>query len=72
MSLTEAGIRAPVWRRARRSMANGDCVEVAPAGSRILVRDSKDQNGTVMQFPGGAWRTFLMDAKKGQFDLDCL
>ena len=60
------------WRIARRSAGNGACVEIAPADGRILVRDSKDQDGPMMPYSGTSWRTFLAEAKAGQFDLDCL
>jgi hypothetical protein len=57
------------WRTARRSAGNGACVEVATARRHVLVRDSKDQDGPVVQYPSGAWQTFLANARKGQFDL---
>jgi hypothetical protein len=53
-------------------MNAGDCVEVAPANGKIFVRDSKDQKGLVIQYPGMAWRSFLVGAKKGQFDTSLL
>lgn len=60
------------WRKARRSAANGACVEVAHANGQIFIRDSKAQDGPVMQYPGGSWHTFLAGTKMGQFDLDRL
>jgi hypothetical protein len=60
------------WRTARRSAGNGACVEVAAANLRVLVRDSKDQDGPVMQYSGDAWRAFLTNAQKGHLDLGCL
>jgi len=68
MPLTEPGIRASAWRKARRSMTNGDCVEVAPTGSRILVRDSKNPNGATLGYPMATWRSFTSGAKQGDFD----
>jgi Domain of unknown function (DUF397) len=59
------------WRTARRSAGNGACVEVAAAGRHVLVRDSKDRDGSVMQYPGDAWQAFLAKAKNGHLDLDC-
>jgi len=56
------------WRKARRSANNGACVELASVGGRVLVRDSKDENGPVMGYPGAAWRIFLGAAKTGRFD----
>jgi hypothetical protein len=60
------------WRTARRSAGNGACVEVAPAAGTVLVRDSQDQAGPIVQYPGSSWRTFLGAAKMGQFDLERL
>ena len=57
------------WRTARRSAGNGACVEVAAANLHVLVRDSKDQDGPVMQYPGHSWKAFLSEAKKGHLDL---
>ena len=58
------------WRTARRSAGNGACVEVAATSRYVLVRDSKDQDGPVIQYPGSAWQAFLGTARKGRFDLD--
>ncbi|HET9255516.1 MAG TPA: DUF397 domain-containing protein [Pseudonocardiaceae bacterium] len=41
------------------STTNGDCVQVAPAPERVLVRDSKDPNGPALTIPTPAWRAFL-------------
>lgn len=60
------------WRTARRSVGNGACVEVAPTAGTILVRDSKDQDGAIMQYPGTIWRTFIGATKSGRYDLDRL
>lgn len=65
MSPTEAKIDPPVWRKARRSMSNGDCVEVAPANGKIFVRDSKNPGGPMLGYPADAWRNFLSDARRG-------
>ena len=60
------------WKTARRSVGNGACVEVAPVAGTILVRDSKNQQGPVVQYPGNSWRAVLGAAKKGHFDLERL
>jgi hypothetical protein len=68
MSLVRPGIGVPAWRKARRSVHNGDCVEVAPAGSEILVRDSKHPNAAMLGCSARTWQLFLIDAKNGEFD----
>ena len=65
MSLGNLDIAGLQWRKAGRSANNGACVEVAAADLRVLVRDSKDQDGPVLQYSGSAWRAFLAYAKAG-------
>jgi Domain of unknown function (DUF397) len=60
------------WRTARRSAANGACVEVAPAAGAIIVRDSQDQAGPLIQYTGKSWCAFLSVAKQGRYDLERL
>ncbi len=69
MSLGNLDIADLQWRKARRSCNNGACVEIAATGLHVLVRDSKDQNGPVVHYPGAAWQAFLADAKRGHLDL---
>ncbi|MEU9388865.1 DUF397 domain-containing protein [Streptomyces sp. NPDC048324] len=45
------------WRKSSMS-AESNCVEVALSG-HILVRDSKDQNGSVLNFSAACWTSFL-------------
>ena len=73
MSINNLEVSDLQWRKARRSANNGACVEVvAPANGQILIRDSKDQDGPVIQYSASSWHVFLGGAKKGQFDLDLL
>jgi hypothetical protein len=48
-----------VWHTSSYSTNEGDCVEVAPAPDRVLVRDSKDPDGSALAVPTPAWRAFL-------------
>ena len=56
------------WRKARRSVNNGACVEVAPAGGQIFIRDSTNRHGPVMRYSGRSWSVFVAGAKLGRFD----
>jgi hypothetical protein len=48
-----------VWRTSSYSGGSGDCVQVAPAPDRVLVRDSKDPDGPALAVPTPAWRGLL-------------
>jgi Domain of unknown function (DUF397) len=52
------------WRKARRSLGNGECVEVASLETaRVAVRDSKMPAGAVVLYSAPEWRSFLADIK---------
>jgi len=53
------------WRKSSYSSGdtNGQCVEVA-LGDGALVRDTKNRKGSVLQFTGDAWASFV--AAEGQ------
>jgi hypothetical protein len=56
------------WRRS--SYCNSTtCVEVAHDRDRVLVRDSKIQNGPALEFSLPEWRAFLRGVFDGEFDL---
>ena len=69
MSPNETGFYPGGWRKARRSMGNGECVEVAPTGGKVLVRDSKAAHSTVLSYSTGTWESFVSGAKHGDFDV---
>jgi hypothetical protein len=62
--------RAIAWRKSRRSVHNGACVEVAQAASAraVMVRDSVDPSGPQVRYPRRAWQSFVADAKRGTLD----
>lgn len=68
MSITKDSAESPGWRKAQRSMANGNCVEVSGIGGGIAVRDSNDPEGFVLAYPAASWRAFTLDARQGRFD----
>jgi hypothetical protein len=44
--------------------ALGACIEVAPAGGYIAVRDSKDPDGTWLRYPAQSWNLFVRELLK--------
>jgi Domain of unknown function (DUF397) len=68
MSLTKEELHLLGWRKASRSMGNGDCVEVVPADGKVLVRDSKIPHTPVLSYSVGAWESFVVGAKLGKLD----
>jgi hypothetical protein len=68
VSLTQFELRQLSWRKAQRSMNNGDCVELAPANGKIFVRDSKNPGGPALEYAAHVWRSFLVEAKQDTSD----
>lgn len=66
--LSTGEIRGLAWRKARRSVANGACVEVAPVTGGVAVRDSKDPSGPVLAWRSDEWRAFASDVRQGRYD----
>lgn len=53
------------WRKSSYSGGSGgNCVEVADHDRRVLVRDTKDRPGPVLQFSPAAWRRFADQLKR--------
>jgi Domain of unknown function (DUF397) len=53
----------PIWRKSSASAGGGECVEVASRWSSVLVRDSGDRSGTVLEFTQVQWRGFVRHIK---------
>ncbi|MFI8435099.1 DUF397 domain-containing protein [Streptomyces sp. NPDC079020] len=62
---------SPRWFKSSYSDNGGQCIEVAAnlAASRgvVPVRDSKDLCGPVLDFPAGAFASFVAGVKAGEF-----
>jgi hypothetical protein len=56
------------WRKARRSLNHGACVEVANGHKAVAMRDSQDRKGPEVRYSASAWRSFIATAKLGGFD----
>lgn len=57
-----------VWRKAMRSMGNGNCVEVSPVRAGVAVRDSKSPAGPMLAYSVASWRAFVRETRLGHFD----
>ena len=68
MFLMKADAESLGWRKARRSLANGNCVEVRPVNGGIAVRDSKNPGGYVLAYSTPSWRAFTLAARQGHYD----
>ena len=55
------------WRKSRRC-ETAACVEMDVRGSVVLMRDSKDPDGTVLEFTLEEWDTFCADVR-GAWDV---
>jgi hypothetical protein len=71
---TKSELSFPSWRKASRSMAgNGDCVEAAAhAAGDVIIRDSKDPYGPILQYSTNSWYIFVRNAKQGRYDVDSI
>jgi hypothetical protein len=56
------------WRKSTFSQTD-ECVEVRHRGGMILVRDSKNPRGPLLQFTDREWKAFIQGAHVGEFDL---
>ena len=56
------------WRKSTASNS-GACVEVAVLDRAVLVRDSMNRNGPVLQLSSAAWCSFLTRARSRDADL---
>jgi Domain of unknown function (DUF397) len=64
MSQMDLEADSAAWRKATYSIANGQCVEVGSAATRVFVRDSVNPSGAVIAYDPEAWQ-FFIDSTKG-------
>jgi Domain of unknown function (DUF397) len=57
------------WRKSRHSADQGACIEVASLRCSVLVRDSRECSGMVIELTPAQWQELLARVRRG--DLDC-
>jgi hypothetical protein len=57
------------WRTSSASGGSGECVEVAPWGSSVLIRDSQDRSGPILIVNVAQWLGLLERARNGDISL---
>jgi Domain of unknown function (DUF397) len=55
------------WRKAS-FCGSTECVEVARRGDVIMLRDSSQPNGDMLEYTVEEWRFFVRNVKAGEFD----
>jgi hypothetical protein len=63
MLISSIDIRSLSWRKALRSIGNGECVEVSSANKHVAVRDSKNPDGVWLAYPAHSWQAFVSEIK---------
>ncbi len=54
------------WRKSTFSGGGGgECVEIGSAGQSVLVRDSRNPSGAVLQFSADGWSSFMNRVRVG-------
>jgi hypothetical protein len=51
------------WRKSSYSGNGGQCIEVAGSDSRVMVRDTTDRQGPMLQFTPDVWRRLVKQVK---------
>jgi hypothetical protein len=52
-----------IWRKSRLSGESGGCVEVANSKLSVLVRDTREPSGVILEFSPAQWRSFVRRVK---------
>ena len=52
-----------IWRKSSASGGGGECVEIAKSELSVLVRDTRDRSGVMLEFSPAQWRGFVRRVK---------
>jgi hypothetical protein len=55
------------WRKAKRSNAGNDCVEVARTSVSYVIRDSNNPTGPWLSLDAPTWAALIGDVKDGKY-----
>lgn len=67
MSAEDTPVNESLWRKSRRSVGNGACVEVTEAALGVALRDTTDREGLRVTYSSTAWRDFGQSVRQGSF-----
>lgn len=56
------------WIKSSLSYGHGECVELAPDGDMVALRDSKNPDQPYLRFTRSEMAAFLYGARRGEFD----
>jgi hypothetical protein len=57
------------WTKSSLSSYNGNCAEYSElADGSVLLRNSRDPDGTVLHFSARQWDAMIGDLRRGEFD----
>jgi hypothetical protein len=54
-----------IWRKSKASNEANECVEMADVRRSVLVRDSRDPAGAVLEFSSAQWSSFVQRIREG-------
>ena len=56
-----------IWRKASRSNAGNNCVEIARISGGYLIRDSKSPDGPRLPLDAPTWAALIDDVRNGKY-----
>jgi hypothetical protein len=59
MPSRQSGDFTLTWRKSKASVGETECVEMASTQQSVLVRDSRDPVGAVLEFSPAQWSSFM-------------